>query len=336
MKKVTGFTIIEIMVAMVIGLILTGIIISIFLSNKQAYRNNEHFQELNENIRFAVAMISNDLINAGFYGGLTYLDPIYMGELSIGECTGDSYTKNYSSVGTDSTASATSSEYPIWGKQAGSATEISCLSNVASGSSILSVKSVSGQTTDDADTQAGSIYIRTGKNEGQFFVGSAAKPSIANSTNMNWKYNNHIYYIYEHRLMRRTLQVKNGDPEWSDEVLVGPRLPKPDDTQQELEELEEASGIENMQIVYGVDTDGDGVPDYYDNASSLTLSDWQKITEIKIYLLARSAKDPTYIDKKNYDLGGVAIAAKNDNFHRKVFSTTVFLRNQWYLITGGI
>ena len=86
-------------------------------------------------------------------------------------------------------------------------------------------------------------------------------------------------------------------------------------------------GIEDMQIEWGVDgNDTDLAPDYYtadpDNAELIDA------VTARIFLLVRSIRPVTgYANDKAYNLGSKAIAAKNDAFYRRVYATTVQLRN---------
>ena len=68
-----------------------------------------------------------------------------------------------------------------------------------------------------------------------------------------------------------------------------------------------AEGIENLQIDYGYDTDGDGVPDSDINAANAlfaTPDNWRNVVSAKVYLLARSMdKSPGFTDGKAYSMG---------------------------------
>jgi len=328
-----GFTVVEIMIALAIGIALTGFLIAIFVNNKQATASNSRIIETNNNLRFALTLMSEDLINSGFYGGINYKDTVYKGtNVEITTCTGSAYTKNYKLAGgvniTDYTASATATEYPIWG--ASSSTSIGCLSSVTSGSDYISVKGVAGRTDND-DSQRSVIYTRAGEDEGMLFVGDSSATdvegsaaNISKSENMNWEYRNHIYYLSNNQLKRRYLTVSGTSSAWDDEVLVG----STDNTK---------SGIENMQILYGVDTDADGIANYFTDAANVALANWNNVLVVKIFLLARSGTDSQYTDKKTYTLGDVSVDPDpDDNYHRRVISSTVFLRNKWYVITGSI
>lgn len=96
-----------------------------------------------------------------------------------------------------------------------------------------------------------------------------------------------------------------------------------------------AQGIENMQILYGVDTT---VPtanvrrmwdvDVYWNAAQVTAnSAWDKVASVQVALLVRSI-EPAFATAQSatYDLLGTTIIT-NDRYRRAVYNTTIQLRN---------
>lgn len=87
-----------------------------------------------------------------------------------------------------------------------------------------------------------------------------------------------------------------------------------------------AEGIENLQLEYGLDTNGDGAPDSYSSAPAST--DWSNVVSVKIFLLARNTDiSPGYIDSKTYSLNsaGTALAGTpfGDRYRRHVYTATV-------------
>lgn len=63
-----GFTLVELMVALVLGLILTGGVINIYISSKQTYRMQDNQSRLQENGRFALQYLTKDIRMAGYMG----------------------------------------------------------------------------------------------------------------------------------------------------------------------------------------------------------------------------------------------------------------------------
>ena len=61
-----GFTLIELMIAMLIGLVLIGGVIIVFLSAQQAIAQAQATSRLQENLRFASDFLVRDIRNAGF------------------------------------------------------------------------------------------------------------------------------------------------------------------------------------------------------------------------------------------------------------------------------
>ncbi|MEJ2115386.1 MAG: prepilin-type N-terminal cleavage/methylation domain-containing protein [Gammaproteobacteria bacterium] len=61
-----GFTIIELMIAMVLGLLLTTGIINVYLTTKDTYNLSENLSRLQESARFAMGYLTQDARMAGF------------------------------------------------------------------------------------------------------------------------------------------------------------------------------------------------------------------------------------------------------------------------------
>jgi type IV pilus assembly protein PilW len=66
LRHQTGLTLIEVMIAMLLGVFLIGGILQIFISTKQTYRMQENLSRLQENGRFAMDFISRDIRMADF------------------------------------------------------------------------------------------------------------------------------------------------------------------------------------------------------------------------------------------------------------------------------
>jgi type IV pilus assembly protein PilW len=81
-------------------------------------------------------------------------------------------------------------------------------------------------------------------------------------------------------------------------------------------------GVENMQIQYGVDSTGDGVPETYQNANAIT--NWAEVVTVRITLLLRTIEN-VRADDYNFASAGVNYSG---GFLRKEFVTTIQLRNR--------
>ncbi len=93
--------------------------------------------------------------------------------------------------------------------------------------------------------------------------------------------------------------------------------------------------IEAMQVLYGVDDDEDGVANLYVNATQVAAgvvdsgsSDWERVVSVRIALLARSRESSGVVRQQDYYLLDGGAVEYNDGFARRVFTTTVPLRNR--------
>jgi len=93
------------------------------------------------------------------------------------------------------------------------------------------------------------------------------------------------------------------------------------DTEDEI-----AEGVENLQVSYGEDADGDGVADRFVNSDEVT--NWGNIVSINVAVLVRSLR-PVAVSASNrsYQLLDDVVISTNDKYLRAVFTTTIRLRN---------
>lgn len=60
-----GFSLVELMIAMLLGLFIIGGVISVFLSNRVAYRQNENLARMQESARYAFEVVGRDIREVG-------------------------------------------------------------------------------------------------------------------------------------------------------------------------------------------------------------------------------------------------------------------------------
>ena len=70
-----GITLIELMIALVIGLLATGAMLKVYVDSSQLYRFNEGLARIQENGRFGLEFIRRDARMAGFWGCNSAVDP---------------------------------------------------------------------------------------------------------------------------------------------------------------------------------------------------------------------------------------------------------------------
>jgi len=63
--RVAGFSLVELMIALVLGLILISGVIGIFISSRVVYKQNENLARIQENMRYAFVVLGRDIREAG-------------------------------------------------------------------------------------------------------------------------------------------------------------------------------------------------------------------------------------------------------------------------------
>lgn len=86
-------------------------------------------------------------------------------------------------------------------------------------------------------------------------------------------------------------------------------------------------GIENMQILYGEDTDQNGTVDYFVPGGTAGLN-LENVVSIQVSLLVRSNEDNVTSQPIAYSFNDGATTTPADNRVRRVFTSTIAIRNR--------
>ena len=351
----SGFTVVELLVSAVVGLLIVAGILGLFVTNRRVFTETDSMAELQENGRFALEYLLNDLRHAGFFGQARFFSLVRSADgLSsvTGDCSGN--------------AAAYGIELPIWGTEATSANALTCISDalVVSGipSDILVVRSAVPMAyldTDDSGTvgdtednngdgqvnsadrlQLGRAYIGSNVQQGEIFSYDASHPlSKAPTVGASgqypdgaiWEYSYSAFYIRDNgsnppTLARKRLQTVSGV-----QAVV-------------MEDLVE--GIEGLRLLYGFDSDFDGVADRYVAHSDVAADQWTEVVSVKAFVLARSLRpNRAYTDERTYVMGDTDVTATSgtdasqgaalQNFQRTLNHSTVDLRNMQFVGEEG-
>lgn len=341
-----GMSLVEMMIAMTISLIVIGAVSGVYLSTSRNYTQDEMLSRMQENARYAMHVLAEDLSMTGYWGPLITDDNInaVARTCSNSDATDptkpqchDFYAGSSLTIAADANgnvcAPGTINTATNWAVDITSPIEVA--SEVASGSDanadfgcidasefeqnsdILVVKRVQGNgldSTRDASADVGDIFLRTNGSDSMLFNYATDLTASEGPSASDWRYIPKVYYIRNY-----FLEVSDGIPTLVRKTLNGNVM--------ETEDGGVAQGIEFFHIMFGVDNDDDGdtTADYY--TSNPAVDNLDSITTARIYVLARSvAPDPNYDNDKTYNLGDIS-RTFNDNFYRRVFTTTITLRN---------
>jgi len=324
LKKQQGFTLIEIFIALVIGLFLIGGTLSVFVGLKSTTTETSSMGELQENGRFAVSILTDDLLRQDFWGDLS-------GQLSFerlitsqaapatGECFG--LGGNNGSFPQDASAFRS-----IWATEVSSEDMLDCINNadykstLAFNSDIIQIKRVLGVPIAPVNLNKSRYYLQSNITSANLFPGDVDPVPTLNASRI-WEYQHHIYYIREDDigstgevvpvLMQGRLQ--NADPAITFNMLV--------------------EGIEKLNFMFGIDTDADGVINAYMPSGNMLADYWYgangvRILAVKMHVLVRAIRqDFNYENNNVYQLGDESFDANGDHYRRLLFSSTVSLHN---------
>ncbi|WP_245560653.1 PilW family protein [Colwellia piezophila] len=319
-----GFTLVELMVSLSIGLVIFAGVMSVFVGMRTTTAETSSYGELQENGRFAISVLTDDILNQdlwGDYTGTFDLSTISHTLVAPGnDCTG-------AGVNNASFPVAVGHFRTIWGDIVDSSNPMGCFNDAKIGSDVIQVKRVlaselvkleDGDLVPITSAPAGNYHLVTNINDGILFS-SGAVPAVENSR--VWQYQHHVYYV------REETQGSNTVP-----VLMQGRLTN------QMSFAPIIDGIEMIHFMYGYDADTDpdaagyGVVDAYISSSDMTAALWDdaggtKIIAVKIFVLARNiAADNKYTNNNIYQLGDLTVTF-NDNYRRLLFSSTVTLYN---------
>lgn len=310
-----GLSLIELMIALAIGMLIMAALGALMLS---ITRNNSELAKANaqiENGRFAIQLLQNDLVHAGFWGELS---PAAATAVLADPCQ-DPATP------WDAAYKANMLGIPVQGYSSATV-PASCATGALAAGDVLIVRHANtctaGSANCDGGTDIGPHIQVSGctaiSEPAAYRIAEAASADLVlrkkncTTTAERRKVVTNIYY----------LATSNDQP-----TLM--RVSLANGAYQAAEPLIE--GIEALRFEYGIDSTGDGSPDgSYVSTPPTTLPDMGNIVAVKIHVLARNLEaTPGYTDSKAYKLGATSytVPTADAGFKRHVFSTTVRLVN---------
>ena len=297
-----GFTIVELMVAMVLGILISGGVGAMFVQGSKSHAEDDRFLRMIENGRFAIDTISRDLRMITFWGEM--LDPSSItNSLTAGEDCGLSLFDATESVAFNN-PNQSLTQFDITSGACATQT-----GTVRSNTVQLAVKHSRGTPITSGQGE-NVVYLRTNGVSGELIQYKAATTPALAAGFQDWEFDLSLYYVRDESgepyLCRMNLSGLGFGAMTAGECL--------------------ARGIEHFNVMFGIDTDNDAIPNTY--KSNPTAAEMAQAMTARIYVLVRSESgDPAYTNSKTYVLGDLNIAAANDNFYRRVFTTTIALRN---------
>ena len=344
-KKQQGMTLIEIMIALLLGSVMITGVIQIFSNTKRTYRMQENMSRLQENGRFAMSFLTQDIRKLGYFGCLGR---------NFGNANIENGLNDQTNVAWDMTTALTGYNNVD--------NSFSVFNDVVINSDVIVVRGLSDNEiplispfsnsaqmfvgpvfnadcpTSEANTcHIGEILIVTDCSQGTIFQ-STNTQSVGGGTGVNVVHGGNNTFIpgnskptldNSYGLGSKIARLKVSGYFIKLNAAMNPALYRSSlsvtGKANSLAADELVEGIENMQILYGEDTSGDGTANHY--VDSDTVGDMANVVSIRVSLLVVSLEDNLSKSPVKYTYNGTE-TTPTDRRLRRVFSSTIAIRNR--------
>lgn len=355
-----GLTLVELLVALSIGLFLTLGLFLMMSDSSRTFKIQDDFARMQENAVTSLRYLNESLRHAGFYG-------VAAETLTLN-------TYGTLSAITNDCGNTLQSTVPVFGyvgqTQATINGTLPCVRavNFRDPSSVLVARmgsgfpvpdpNADGNLTDGIATVTGyasTIFIQADANAGWVFLGTdyAALRAVPQHKTLHsgadapiFPYQMHVYYVRP--CSRPSASGGTACAAGDDNGYPVPTLVRQELQGTTMVERPLAEGVERFTVMYGIDSlpapAGDGIADrYVADPTTVAADGWTRVVTVRVALLVRS---PTvvrgYDDRnKSYDLTGdgvadfrctdvIATEPLACEFKRALFSQVIQLRNLAY------
>lgn len=321
LRKQAGISLVEVMIAMLLGVLLMGGAMQVFSSSRQSYRVHDAVSRMQESGRMALEIIARDARMADFWGCLSDSTKVVNNLNSAGVGFIDFAAGGIG--GTDGTAGASDTLIlrggvdsaiaiePPYGPQASANIKVAPGNGLAQ-DDIVFVSDCSGadifQISNTNPDGSGTLVHNTGAaSPGNYNVTNPGCPG-ANAHCLSRPYGPDASVFAVREFIYRIDPGSEGQP-----ALF-------------RNGQEFLDGVEDLQILYGEDTDGSGVANYY--VPEDQIADMDNVISIRFAIVARSYDDNlTGGIAQTYSVLGTNVVAA-DNRLRQVYTSTVTIRNR--------
>ncbi len=304
-----GFSLVELMISMVLGLILVGGIMTMYLSSKRTLYTTEASSQIQETARFALDRIGFDVRMSGFWGcesGTEHLNSALNASAGLLDFTTSAI------LGTDNDGFNDSDSVTI---AMADAQTVELQTTMSSSAASLDVGTTSG-------LQQGDIVVVNDCKSADLFQVDGAHPHVSGA----------LLHDADGAMVPGNLQSS---------------LSKPYQAGAEIFRVEQATwsvgtdtdgqpallrngtplirGVEDIQFAYGIDSNADGSTDRYLDADDVV--DWALVKNIKLGLLIRSEREVLDQTPPAITFWGSTFTP-NDGYMRRGITAVISIRNR--------
>lgn len=356
-----GFTLVELMISITLGLILVAGVAYTYLGNRAAFRQQDGLARMQEGARYAFEVLDFDIRMTGFTGctasttanvlnpstegyGNLFSQPLtgfeagvstFPTSIATSRLQGDALTVLRANTANEyivNTHNAPSAQFDLKSTHDLKQGEILVVTDCKHAATFQMTNVNDNNTIDEIVHNEGSVVVPGNCTKG-FGLTMAGVPDCASANGVAYAYpegsrifrlSGNTYFIGTNAagqpaLFRQALTQSGGNATTIPEELV--------------------EGVEDMQITYGVDrsTPADNIVDIYVAANLVTdaatpgatdADKWRRVLSAKVSLLMRSIENNVTTEPQTYTYNNAAPTAQADRRLRKVFTTTIAVRNR--------
>ena len=332
-RKQQGLTLVEILVALVISLVLMIGVTQIFVANKVTYRTQEGLARLQENGRYAINRIAKSVREAGYFGcaGMEITNPNVIANnppadlSSINIETAIDGDDNVTSgnafnakAGTDIITLRGAGDEGVG--LTGNLTPINANIQISNGYDKFDADDLIMITDCRTADLFRATSVSTG-NTGGVKITIAHSQSSNTSNNLSKPYGSDAFVLrpFIHSYFIRDT---GRDNDAGDDIYA---LYYQDMNANVFELVE---GVSDLQVLYGVDQDGNRAADVYMTATQVDAVGWDKVVSARLSLLTDSVENSLQEPASYSFLGNTSIPAAGDFRLRQEFTRLVAIRNR--------
>lgn len=332
-----GFSLVELMIAMTIGFVVLAGIGYLYIESRQSFRSMDNLSRMQESARYALEIMARDIRMAGYRGCASSSGDFHN---TLNNSGTSAYNfglpiNGYDGGGAGWTPALTADTGGLSGLSILAGTDAIILrSAFGSGTTVskqpgnssadLKVTTPNDLAIDDivmvTNCKASTVFQITNMNvngAGQNVVHNTGTTSPGNSTkDLVENYSASGGELI--KMQSKSYFIRNG-------ASGRPALWQFDNYKPADGPAEIAEGVENMQILYGIDADSNGIVESYSAANAV--ANWSQVAAVRISLLVAGNDDNVATSKQKYNYNGALVEAPDQRL-RQVFTTTVSVRNR--------
>ncbi len=306
-----GWTLIEAMISMALGLLSTLLLITGWQWNYRAFIQTTQLSELQQSAQFVLSFMQQELINQNFWAGfeLTKLPPSTL-TTPLADCVGPFDSGSFPKLNLNFSS--------IYSGVVGGSGTPGCLTSAYKGSDFIQLKRLAGAPVSKAELKTNRVYLQQNNRQASFVA--VHSPALSSAATY-WPYVHQLWYVAQQKHAGKTVPV-----------MMRKRLVRQLSGQLAMDTSSVIDGVEMLYFELGVDSNFDGQMDYSKPAAQISEAVWRgqtgKIMQLRYFVLLRSlTADLTYTNVQQYQLGQRLYKAPGDHYRRLLVSSAVTFNN---------